>query len=356
MKRTTLLAVTLALCAGSAAWAQDKAPATATPAKAQPATTLKVGDKAPALAVTNWVKGDAVTGFEKGRPYVVEFWATWCGPCIASMPHLSELQAEYKSKGLVIVGVSTKDPNNSLEQVQTMVKDKGDGMGYTVAYDGDKATNEAYMKASGQRGIPCSFVVDKTGTLAYIGHPMFLDPVLEKVVAGTWDVKTDPKAIADIQEEYFGVYRSESPADTLKKIASIESKYPSLAKGLMTFKYKAQMESGDTAGAAATGKVVVENAIKSKNAMDLNEIAWGIVDPEANVKNPDLDLALKAANAANTITGDKDAAILDTLARVYWLKGDKAKAIDLQTKAVANAQEGMKADLEKTLSEYKGAK
>ncbi len=356
MKRTALYStLALALCAGSA-FAQDKAPATKAPTKAPVEITLKAGDAAPALSVTNWVKGDAVTGFEKGRTYVVEFWATWCGPCIASMPHLSELQAEYQKKGLVIIGVSAKDPNNSLEQVTEMVKDKGDGMGYTVAFDGEKKTNEAYMKASGQRGIPCSFVVDQKGTIAYIGHPLFLDGVIEKVTAGKWNIETDTKAVKELQEEYFGIYSAATPEAKLEKIAAIEAKAPKLAKTLLSFKYMAQMEKGDTVGASKTGNTIVDGAIKHKDAMELNQVAWGIVDPDADVKTRDVELALRAAVAANTITGEKDGAILDTLARCYWLKGDKAKAIETQKKAVSFAKDGMKADLEKTLTEYTSGK
>ena len=56
---------------------------------------LKVGDPAPPIKVGEWVKGDSVAGFEPGKVYVMEFWATWCPPCVAAIPHISELQAKY---------------------------------------------------------------------------------------------------------------------------------------------------------------------------------------------------------------------------------------------------------------------
>jgi thiol-disulfide isomerase/thioredoxin len=71
---------------------------------------LGVGDPAPKIEVKEFVKGDAVKDFEKGKIYVVEFWATWCGPCRVSIPHLTELQK--KNKDVVFIGVSVweQDP------------------------------------------------------------------------------------------------------------------------------------------------------------------------------------------------------------------------------------------------------
>src|SRR5262245_46540030 len=67
-----------------------KKPAATPRVQEKPAVTLKVGDPAPLLKVTKWLQGDEVKGFETDKTYVVEFWATWCGPCIVMMPHMSE--------------------------------------------------------------------------------------------------------------------------------------------------------------------------------------------------------------------------------------------------------------------------
>lgn len=56
---------------------------------------LALGSPAPPLYIQSWLKGEPVNQLEKGKVYVVEFWATWCGPCIAGMPHLSEVAEKF---------------------------------------------------------------------------------------------------------------------------------------------------------------------------------------------------------------------------------------------------------------------
>ncbi len=56
-----------------------------------------------------FLKGDPVEIPTKTGPMVVEFWASWCGPCRMAFPHLSALQRKYKDKGLVVVGISLEE-------------------------------------------------------------------------------------------------------------------------------------------------------------------------------------------------------------------------------------------------------
>src|ERR1700752_4419794 len=153
MLRPTALAALLALAV----------PLSARQASDDSTSLLRPGMAAPALEIEKWVKGAPVPAFEHGKVYVIEFWATWCEPCIASMPHLSALQRQYGKDGVTIIGVTSADPRNSLECVEKLVADKGDQMAYTVAWDKGRATSAAYMEAAGQNGIPRSFVVDQAG-------------------------------------------------------------------------------------------------------------------------------------------------------------------------------------------------
>jgi len=66
---------------------------------------LKIGDPAPILHPMAWIKGEPVTHYDPGRIYVVEFWATWCPPCLESVPRLTALQSKYRDE-LTVVGVN----------------------------------------------------------------------------------------------------------------------------------------------------------------------------------------------------------------------------------------------------------
>ena len=71
--------------------------------------TLKVGDPAPALAPGKWLKGEPVKALEKGKIYVVEFWATWCSGCVAQIPHLNELTRKLKDRPVRFISVTDED-------------------------------------------------------------------------------------------------------------------------------------------------------------------------------------------------------------------------------------------------------
>lgn len=134
---------------------------------------VSAGDNPPALSVDEWLKGDSVGSFEKGTVYLVDFWGTWCPPCIKNIPHLTRLQKEYKDDGLIVISIATHEWDG-IEPVKKFLKVRGDEMGYRIAFDGDQSIEHDW-DTGGQEGLtfflPRAFVIDKSGTVVWVGHP-----------------------------------------------------------------------------------------------------------------------------------------------------------------------------------------
>jgi cytochrome c biogenesis protein CcmG/thiol:disulfide interchange protein DsbE len=119
-----------------------------------------VGEKLPELPL-EYLTGQPEVA---GRPMIVEFWATWCPPCRASIPHLNEIYAKYKDSGLIIIGVTKEEKDvvtNFLKRVP---------MSYFPALDRNGSLNKQFKITA----IPHDVLVDKTGKIVWEGHPMAL--------------------------------------------------------------------------------------------------------------------------------------------------------------------------------------
>ena len=327
------------------------------PSAADP-KVLTIGNKAPKPALAKIFKGNTdFTGFEPGKIYVMEFWATWCGPCRAGMPHLTELQQTYADKGVQIIGVSREES----EVVENfLAKPEWDKKtGYTIALDKESKTNTEYMKAAGQNGIPCAFIVGKDGYVEWIGHPIRMDQPLAKIVAGDWDrtsyketfarEQADKKRSTALRRELFSAQRS---GDNDKVLAILDRELEKNPNSLTFLAQKFELMVGpmnDPQGYEIGWKILKQNR---NNSQILNAIAWYTLDDEA-VKDRDLEFAMAAAKAANEASGGNDAAILDTLARAYYENGDITRAIKFQKKAAENADDGQMGDsIREVLKKY----
>jgi len=326
MRLTRILAITSLLVAASLSMAQG----------------LNIGDKAPDLNVTTWVKGTPQK-LGDGKITVVEFWATWCGPCKMSIPHLTELAHKYKDK-VSFVGVSIWEskPEDYTKAVPDFVKEYGDKMDYNVATEGPAGfMAKNWMAASGQDGIPSAFLIDGEGKVAWIGHPMAgLDTAIDKLLAGTLDTEKARKERASAMagkmkelkvQELLNKKKFQEASDEVDKIVKAE---PELKPQMSMYKL-VSMVQGNLKGLdtyiTALGK---EDFASEPSA--LNNILWTVVEH-------DLKLA-PAAYKASVKVGEKmmakapsDPMNMDTYALVLWRAGEKKKALETQKKAVALA-------------------
>ena len=176
------LAVFLALaCAGLVAVLVLLPPDRA-PTGRVPGAKLGVGDAAPPFPQVDWVGTDAPPKpFEPGKVTVFEVWATWCGPCLKSMPHLAELQRRHAADGLVVVPI-TSAADNGLDDVREFALQHA-SYGLPFAFCPGPEVSRDFMAAAGQNGIPTSFVIDRQGKIAFIGHPNELEAELPAILA-----------------------------------------------------------------------------------------------------------------------------------------------------------------------------
>jgi thiol-disulfide isomerase/thioredoxin len=329
----------------------------------EPAVTLHPGDPAPKLYVSKWVKGEPVKEFEKGKVYVIECWASWCGPCRASIPHVTELQAKYKDKGLTVIGMNVWE--HDLSAAEPFVKEMGDKMGYTVALDetdpkhpdptGAGKTAKAWLAAAGQNGIPCSFIVDKDTKVAWIGHPMAMDRPLEQVVAGTFDAKKEAELQAKsegLQKKISDAVRAKDYDKAMGALDELAAADASMAKQVGMMKLSLLMRKQDYAGANKQAAQLADGQLKDDPQMQGQVALLLLNSPDAS--KVDADLTMKLAEKAYAASPD-DLTTQKATALAYAAKKNFAKAAELQEKVVGQLKGPMKDRESKLLDEYKTA-
>jgi hypothetical protein len=195
----------------------------------------------------------------------------------------------------VVVGIS----DEKVETVKPYVDKMADQMAYVVACDQGRRTSEGYMKAFGQGGIPCAFIVGKQGTVVWLGHPMEnLDTTLEEILAGKYDLEA--------------------------------AKQKDEARALMD-EFQRLSNAGD-AQAKALGAKLLTRA--GSNLDELCNLAFAIV---ANTKNEHRDFAFadQVLDQAEKVVGGQDARVVSVRAIGRFEAGQQAEGIRLVKEAIA---------------------
>ena len=123
------------------------------------ALNLMQGKTAPPLTVKNWINSKPLKLEElKGKIVVLEFWATWCTTCLASVPHHNDLAKKYAGNGVILIGICDQEGSEKMPAAA-----KRFGIQYPIAADIDDATFKAYKSDS----TPDYYLIDRKGNLRW---------------------------------------------------------------------------------------------------------------------------------------------------------------------------------------------
>jgi thiol-disulfide isomerase/thioredoxin len=294
----------------------------------EPSITLNTGSLAPAFEGIDWIQGEPIQSLdEKGKVYMLELWATWCGPCIQIIPHIDAWHKKYQDKGLEIIGLNIFEDN--LDTVKAFVKAQGEQMNYRVAFSGGRgsAFEKNWLIPAGIQSIPHALLI-KDGKIIFKNHPGMLDEAtLESMLSDDFDAEKYAAELAAKEKEEQALRAKVTPLfeaqdwDGIIKVAQeLKDENPAKLQLLLT-------------------------AVNAKSDWKaLTEIRAEVVNsPNSPIPAEEIDknaaLGMKAGEGAEeyALTALKESSVIDgaieqqipaliARARLQFLSGDKASA------------------------------
>ena len=157
------------------------------------------GEDITTYPAVEWLKGGPITALDPGKTYIIELWATWCVPCIAAMPHISEMNEKFKDKGIVFVAQDALEYDR--EKVVNFVKTKAELANLNVAFAGPQNSDFElrWIKAAGINSIPQTFIIQGNELLWQTTPYMLNEKVLQLLVDHKFTIEA-AKALNGIKQ------------------------------------------------------------------------------------------------------------------------------------------------------------
>ena len=153
----------------------SRLPASATSNAASPASPRQ-GFAAPDFTLDLLVGGEVTLSDLRGKPVVVNLWASWCPPCRAEMPAIEKVYRDYQDLGLVVLGVNTTNQDSEADAAAFV---RQYGLTFPIPLDRDGSVSVRYAL----RGLPTTFFIDREGIIrsVVVGGPMSEAVIRSKV-------------------------------------------------------------------------------------------------------------------------------------------------------------------------------
>ena len=321
---------------------------------------LTIGDQPPPLKVGKWMRGTPLTQFEKGKVYLVEFWASWCNPCQKSVPHLNKLQEKYRRKGVQVVAVAANEAHGHGEAkgsapLELFLKRRGRTIDYTVGYTANEKIYREWVEAARLSGLPWVFIIDRQGRIAWIGQPFHdgFEQALSQVVAQThpleqWkrrhEIRQGERIKGwDLAEQFWKAMDEKDWKSALRHSRTLKRMDGDW------FYYEAAM-AFELMWSRLNQKDQAMVFAKEAQAGFLNSKPEGLaalaelILSDKNLTDPQVKLAFELAQHAVTLTRAEDPSSLLLLAKAEAIRGDADLAMTRLEKALplADASLGKK--------------
>ena len=296
--------------------------------------SLGVGDPMPELSQVEWLTDAKSPAWEKGQAYVIQFWATWCAPCISEFPELSKLQRASEETNVQVVGVAVMG-NEGTTTPREFLSERND-VNYPMAKDMDDWARTTFLKASGSDNIPMLMLVDGKGRFAWAGllGDNFHD-VFASIVDGTFDMES---AISADQLRLRGLEIRQAAAqaerdEDWERVAMLWAQQGELDPERYGWiwvdiyqLFLSHIHDPERANLA------VEKFFQGPFGKDpggLLVLVARVIGGKSEIpeKRKDLDLALRAAKLAASIESNMQASALFKIAELQYVRGNLEEAI-----------------------------
>lgn len=283
---------------------------------------LEVGETAPSLDQVQWIKGEAPDLSDQVT--VVEFWATWCAPCMESIPHLSRLQDKYGEQ-VAIVGLS----DEPITTIEPFVEEQGEQMDYRVGSLSGEA-RDAWM--ADMASIPHAIMVDKDGTVLWQGHPMTIDRPLSQAIAGTFDPE-QAQRVSQLEQALQQSIERQDLTQIKQVVQALLAEEPAHLQGLFVLRAVAQQENEPERYRSHVENLEAEQ-VDAVQLASLADLLLTAPDLRYRVLATGVDFARRAREAA-----PEDGYALTSWAHARYLLGDLEGAVEAAEQATQQLPE-----------------
>jgi thiol-disulfide isomerase/thioredoxin len=324
-----------------------------------PQQRLMIGDSAPGMTGASWMRGGPVGEWRNGHVYLLDFWATWCAPCLEMMPATQALEDRHTEDQLHVVGVAIWSQKGPMTPAQALAKHPG--LTYAVAEDSDDRLADRFMGGTGARGLPTFMLIDRSGRLAWVGEPGDeFDEALEEIINGTFNLaaarKTDEirrkgQALFSQIDEFRRDGQPRQAAGLVDSVIALDEQRNGWAYAM---KYEILVTDCDAPEEALEVAAEFLAGKPGRNPFFNYAFALRITreDGSGGPQQRELDLGLRLARRAVNLTDEPNPEYLAMLARIHSLRGELDDAIRWQRLAIEAAPQAQIDSLSETLHEY----